>query len=499
MNRPHNVLLVDLNNFARYPTMPIGYFARILRKAGCEVRVFAPLMIGIHGVTREPRPNYLSLLLAKFNYFFGTSSHLWIRVWREWLASRHRSDINARHAAVVRGFRAELLRSPPDAVMISTYLIYRGVCEDIAAICEKASVPLIIGGSYFAQNDVIDQWIGIRGLNALVAGEVELQLPAILESLLKREDLSNHEGLFVQHEGGATKGVIAKPNEHLDAVPFPDYSDFPWSAYPNRIVPIITGRGCGWGVCTFCSDVTSTAGRTYRSRSPENVISELGYHHGSSGISLFVFTDLKLNSNVEMWRAICTQMQSVAPEAKWVGAIHAGVRVDEGLSLADLQAAADSGCVRLTTGLESGSQRMTRLMRKGTRLETTSRFLHDATSVGISCRCTMILGYPGETVEDVHASADFLDRHHEVIERVMLNRFQIMVGTSVHRALQRKPNRFQGVRVMMEDQASALVTHEYLDSGQRHYRKAVMRLFSAAHRINQKSLTMRAQDFEGVM
>ena len=142
---------------------------------------------------------------------------------------------------------------------------------------------------------------------------------------------------------------------------------------------------------------------------------------------------------------------------------------------------------------------VTRLMRKGTRLETTSRFLHDATSVGISCRCTMILGYPGETVEDVHASADFLDRHHEVIERVMLNRFQIMVGTSFHRALQRKPNRFQGVRVMMEDQASALVAHEYLDSGQRHYRKAVMRLFSAAHRINQKSLTMRAQDFEGVM
>ena len=493
------VLLVDLNNFARYPTMPIGYFAGILRNAGCEVSVFAPLMIGILGVTREPRPDYLTLALSKINYFVATSSLLWLRIWREWIASRRRSDINARHAAVVKGFQTELLRFRPHAVMVSTYLIYRDVCKEIAALCESESVPIVIGGSYFSHKDVIDDWIGLRGLRALAAGELELQLPKILESLLNGEDLSKHEGIFIADDRGRAKGVIAGPNRDLDAVPFPDYSDFPWSAYPNRIIPIITGRGCGWGICTFCSDVTSTAGRTFRSRSPENVISEIAHHHRRFGVSLFVFTDLKLNSNVEMWRAICAQMQGVAPGAKWVSAIHVGVRPDEGLSSADLRAAADSGCVRLTTGLETGSQRMARLMRKGTRLESTSRFLHDATAVGISCRCTMILGYPGEMAEDLHASADFLDRHSEVIERVLLNRFQIMAGTSFHQALQRKPNRFKGIRILMEDRASALVAHQYLNAGRADYRNAAMRLFNAAHRINRKKLAERACDFEGVM
>ena len=33
----------------------------------------------------------------------------------------------------------------------------------------------------------------------------------------------------------------------LDALPVPDYSDFPWQAYPLRIVPLMTSRGCGWG------------------------------------------------------------------------------------------------------------------------------------------------------------------------------------------------------------------------------------------------------------
>lgn len=192
-------------------------------------------------------------------------------------------------------------------------------------------------------------------------------------------------------------------------------------------------------------------------------------------------------------------MQGVAPGAKWIAAVHVGPRADEGLSRADLQAAADSGCVRLTTGLETGSRRIARLMRKGTRLEATSRFLHEASAVGISCRCTMILGYPGERADDVHASTEFLDHHRGVIERVLLNRFQIMVGTSFHQALQRKPNRFRGVRVLMEDRASALIAHQYADSESFRYRKAVMRLFTAVHRINQKELATRALDFEGVM
>ena len=122
-------------------------------------------------------------------------------------------------------------------------------------------------------------------------------------------------------------------------MPFPDYSDFPWAAYPNRIVPIITGRGCGWGVCTFCSDVTSTAGRSYRSRSPDNVLSEIASHHRAHGVSRFVFTDLKLNSSVEMWRGLAAGMQAGGPWAQWIGAVHVGPEPDNGL-------VATTSCVR---------------------------------------------------------------------------------------------------------------------------------------------------------
>ena len=48
------VLVCDLNNFARYPTISVGYLVAVLRRAGHEVELFSPWSVGIGGYTREP-------------------------------------------------------------------------------------------------------------------------------------------------------------------------------------------------------------------------------------------------------------------------------------------------------------------------------------------------------------------------------------------------------------------------------------------------------------
>ncbi len=499
MNRQRKVLLVDLNNFARYPTLSIGYMAAVLRAADVDVSVFSPLMVGVGGVTREVRPHRFSLLMAKLNHHAATSRSKRVRQWRDELAASRASDITSHHDAVVRGFNDALARHKPDAVMVSTYLMYRDVCERVCTLCKQHGIPMVIGGPYFSQPEIIEDWARIDGLSALAAGEVELELPAILQTVLSGKDPASHPGIVVADSRGRARGGMAPPLKELDAVPFPDYSDFPWSAYPNRIVPIITGRGCAWGVCSFCSDVTSTAGRTYRSRSPTNVLAEIAKHHREHGISRFVFTDLKLNSSVDMWRAIAAGLQDAAPQGQWIGAVHVGSEPDNGLSSADLQAAAKAGCVRLTTGLETGSQRLADLMKKGTRREAVSDFLNNATAAGISTRCTMIIGYPGETADDVHLSAEFLERHEQAIERITLNRLQVIMGTALHRRLRNHPERHALFKIVHEDARQARVDHRYDVVETSPHRKAVMRLLAAVHRINRKELSQRAKEFEGVM
>lgn len=493
------ILLIDLNNFARYPSMSIGYIAAVLRGAGNPVRVFAPLMVGVKGVVRERRAGRFSLLVSQINHWIATSSSERLRTWRNNLANRRLSEINVHAERVLAAIRVELDQTKPAVALVSTYLMYRQTCEAIAALCRERQLPLLVGGPYFTQDSTISDWASIPGVTAIAAGELEDRLPEVVKSMARGDSLASYSGIVFRDADGALHGGLAPPLQNLDDLPIPDYRDYPWHLYPNRIIPVITGRGCGWGMCTFCSDVTSTAGRTFRSRSPDNVIREIASHHVNYGVSRFVFTDLKLNSNVEVWRSLHAKIRKVAPLAEWIGAVHVGPEDDNGLSRDDLRAAAASGCVRLTTGLETGSQRIATLMRKGTRLEAISLFLHDATEAGISCRCTMVTGYLGETPSDIDASTAFLDKHAHLIERVTLNRLQIATGTDLHRLVLEKHDRFRGVRIVGQDVSMAQVEYSNSDVERIAHRTATMRLQAAAHRINSKTLSPRAREFEGVM
>lgn len=281
--------------------------------------------------------------------------------------------------------------------------------------------------------------------------------------------------------------------------PFPDYSEFPRHRYPNTIIPVITGRGCGWGVCLFCSDVTSTAGRSFRSRSPQNVLSELAYHRSRYNCQLFVFTDLKMNSNLDMWRAIIGGIQKVAIGARWICSVHVGTHGDNGLSFSELKAARQAGLVRVTTGLESGSQRILDAMAKGTDLNVTSCFLENASRAGISVRATMIIGYPGEEPADIEYTTQFLEKHESLLQRIRLNRLQIQSGTQLAKLIARKPAKFPDVIVESNNHQQAHIEHHFKLAEDRRYRSAVSRLFKVVHTINRKQLSPEARDFEGVM
>ena len=493
------VLVVDLNNFARYPTVAIGYLVAMMRRAGMAVDVFSPLFYGVSGVAREARPGRLGLLRDRLGYRTAVSTSPLVKRARAWMAERSGSDLAREVDSVALAFLKRLHDAPPDAVLISTYLMYLPLCRQIAAACKAEGVPVLIGGPYFYQVEVAREWIGVDGMAGLVGGEVEHRIPEIVRAMIAREDLTKFPGIWTKDEAGQPRWTPPPPLKELDSLPFPDYSDFPWGKYPNRIVPVVTGRGCGWGACTFCSDVTSTAGRTFRSRSPQNVLDEIAYHYDKHGAKLFAFVDLKLNSDRAVWNAILDNMQKIAPGAQWIASVHIGSQQPNSLSADDLRAAAAAGMVRVTTGLESGSQRVLDRMAKGTNLPVTSQALRDAHAAGISVRNTMILGYPGEEAEDVLESAEFLETHQDCIERVMLNRFQIMTGTHFHRALERHPERFAGVTRVTHNHRLAQVDHHYLPTERRDYRRAVTRLLKAVHHINRRPLSERAREFEGVM
>jgi len=507
-----NVLLVDLNNFARYPSVAIGYLSAILKKSGYAVEVFAPLSTGLIGVAREPSPPWWGRADLEFRFRTGISRNPVIRRVRKAYATRASSKL-ARSKNEVVDEVARRLDSGIDVVLVSTYLMYHPHCVEIGRLCKARGIPLVVGGPYFHAQEVATEWLTLPGLSALIGAEVEPHLCDIVRRVLAGESAGSLPGVWsdapqLQDAPGSLPGVYVQPAEpqlqsealqDLDSIPFADYSEFPWSLYPNVIVPLITGRGCGWGVCSFCSDITSTVGRTYRSRSVDNVLSELAHQHKKHSAALFVFVDLKLNSNVPLWRELIDGIQKVAPGSRWIGAVHVGARGDDGLSLNDLKRARAAGMVRITTGLEAGSQAVLDKMAKGTDLEITSQFLRDAKEADLSVQTTMMTGYPGETADDVNLTTRFLEHHQTEIERVKMNRFQIMSGTLFARQLEKSPHKFPQVTDIQPDHRNAQVSHHYTENDKRDYRNAISRLLKIVHTINRKPLNAAASDFDGVM
>jgi len=486
------VLIVDLNNFARYPTLAVGYLSAILRKDKFSVHVLSPLAHGVEGMSREPVETLWQDVARRTSFSLAGARGIgarilpWVQRGRRWYDERS-------HARIVELFDS----SQPfryDVVLVSAYLMYHGVCEEIGRRCEALGVPLLIGGSYFADDEVARAWLSIPGLTALMRGEVEAELTELTRAVAAREDLSRFEGVSVP----GRLGVARAPLTQLDDVPIPDFSGFPWERYPVRIVPVITGRGCGWGVCSFCSDVQSATGRSFRTRRPDLVLDELEEQSRRYEARDFVFTDLKLNSSLEMWNQLIESLPARVENPAWICSVHVGTRGPHGLDRPTLEAARRAGLQRVTTGLESASQSLLDSMYKGTDLAISSRFFHDASAAGVSVRVTMMHGCPGETEDDVLASAAFLERHRDVIDRVNLNRFQFMLGTRVMRRYDSTPEQLPDVEAGARTPHLAVADHRLrqLTAG---YRRATRRLLSAVHEINRKPLDARAQDFIGVM
>ncbi len=490
-----SVLFVDLNNFAHYPTIPVGSMVAVLRGAGFDVRLFSPLSIGVSGFQRQKQARIGGHMADHFRFWSAMTHSGMIRTARGRLrqALTPRSDDTRKR--IIAGF-AEALADEPDVVLVSAYTMYYEVVGDIAELCAERGIPLIVGGAYFNEPSIARQFLTLEGVSAIVAGEVEACLADLVAAAAVGAPLDGFPGVSTSSDA---LNPAACPLLPLENLPIPDYTDFPWQAYSTRIIPLMTSRGCKWGACQFCSDVTTVMGRTFRSQKLERAIEEVGTLAERHQARHLVFHDLKLNSDLQVWHGLIDALPGLVKDAVWTCAVHAGAEKDNGLCKDALKAARAAGLARMTTGLESGSQKVLKAMGKGTDVGRIADFCRDASEAGISVRLTVIVGFPGETISDLRETAHFLQANGAHIERVMVNRFSVMMGTPIAARLKQDPARFPDFALDEPDLTEGVIPHRNAVTRETGYYRALFSVLRAAHKINRQPLRASAQSFEGVM
>jgi anaerobic magnesium-protoporphyrin IX monomethyl ester cyclase len=482
-------LLVDLNNFATFPTLAVGILISALRQAGHTVQLLVPLEYDVPATERERVESRLDHWMRRVHLstwpptreMRNTARALWY-----WWHQRP-------HPIVLKEV-ARAIKSKPDVVLLSAYLQHHPTVVEIGKLTRAAGIPLLLGGPAFNLEGVAEAWRQVPGLTAIFGGEADLVISDLVEAVARKEDLLNFQGVTLPD---GTRSAQLAPFRDLDSSPIPDFGDFPWKRYPVRIVPIMATRGCQWGKCTFCSDVVSANGRTFRQRSLENVLHEMQEQSRRHATSNFLFLDLKLNSNPALFRGIVERVQVSVPGAQWIGTVHVDTRADNGLSLSDLHAASASGMRRISFGLESGSQRLLDSMSKGSSVETNSMFIRHASEAGISVRCTMFKGYPGETPEDLEQTAKFLRDHRQYIDRIRFNEFSVPENTPIWKRIHAGGEKGIEVRNIQSKLGRTDYVNRLSESGE--YRRAKAKVLHAVYAINRRAIKPDAQMFDGMM
>jgi hypothetical protein len=192
-----------------------------------------------------------------------------------------------------------------------------------------------------------------------------------------------------------------------DPIPAPDFSQLSLKRYfsPETIVPFSTSWGCHWGRCRFCPEAEGAS--TFMTIDPREVpgrIAQVAQKSDSHWIHIMdnaipppVLLELSRSKLGVRWFGF-SRMEPLLAEPK----------VARGLY--------ESGCRMLKLGLESGSTKILRILRKGTRVDVAKRVLFALHEAGIATYVYVLLGIPGETIEDARKTAEFLLENHEAVD-----------------------------------------------------------------------------------
>jgi radical SAM superfamily enzyme YgiQ (UPF0313 family) len=271
--------------------------------------------------------------------------------------------------------------------------------REIVSLCRRLSkAPIVLGGAGYSifPEEVLDYLEADMGIQ----GEGEGAFPFLLERLRRRETLSGVPGLYLRGKGLQGQRTFVP---ELDVLPWADV--FSWFRSGRDLkaywMTVQTRRGCPMG-CTYCS-TAAIEGRRIRKRSPEAVVEDI-QKQMEAGVEQFYFTDNVFNLPPDYAKTLCLGLKGLKRKPRWRGILYPG-RVDA--ELAGLMA--QSGCLEVSIGFESGCEAMLHSLNKHFSLKEVRRTAEILGEQGIRRMGFLLLGGPGETRETVEESLAFAD------------------------------------------------------------------------------------------
>lgn len=211
----------------------------------------------------------------------------------------------------------------------------------------------------------------------------------------------------------------------LNTLPLPAYHLIDFDVY--KVAPsIITSRGCPRR-CTFCTEPHNFGGKV-RYQSIESVIQELELLNSLSGHTLFLFQDDTLPINRPRFKRLLNTFSDLSFPIKWKCFSRVDL-MDEEL----MEEMVDSGCVQIRYGIESGSNKTLKRIKKGFTIQKAYQVAEKSVRHFPSVHASFIWGYPFEEMEEFEETLQWVSKFEAAGVSVLLFECSPLPGSSLYK------------------------------------------------------------------
>jgi radical SAM superfamily enzyme YgiQ (UPF0313 family) len=310
----------------------------------------------------------------------------------------------SRDCRTVRSFEATVREWAPDVVGFTAFTMGVPAVASLAKAVRNTlpGARIVIGGPHVsAAPESTFRLIPDADFGVQAEGETPLRM--ILDTLSRGQEPGGAIPGLVYRQGQEVRIVPPEVQHDIESYGLPAWDLIKPESYlglfcnDDKTLPVFFSRGCPFP-CTFCA-ARVTSGAVLRRRSLDNIFQELHMLRDTYGANRFIIEDEGFGTSKAFILAFCERLKSDGMNARFDFGV--GLRLDQADEelLTALKAA--NFCRTIALGIESGSVRILKLMKKRTDLDLIRERVRLMDRMGFEPTGYFILGFPTETREEM--------------------------------------------------------------------------------------------------
>jgi len=346
--------------------------------------------------------------------------------------------------------RQKLARDRPGVIGLGGIITQYSWIKRIAELCKGVypDVPIVLGGGI--ASSMPEFMVARLPVDVVVQEEGEVTFSEVLHRLEARASLEGVKGAAYRHvlrpgewtvRNNGLRPSVPSRQLGLDALPWPLRSRWPedevyklnpvghlnWQtkwidgapvAQGQYSISMIASRGCPYAshACDYC--YAAYLGKTYRLRSPKEVVDEMEYLKKRYGAVYIHFLDDLLMTDyrwaLEFFAELKERRRATRFEVMWGGTCRTNIVADDVLRARRegrphmLELGYEVGMRQAGYGVESASPTILKNIDKsGQTLEKMELAIRETQRVLGYADCSFMIASPGETAETVRETVEF--------------------------------------------------------------------------------------------